>query len=110
VFVASSLAGGVNVILEIDVQGGMSVRQRYPDAVLIFLYPPDFDALKARLRGRATDDEAIIRRRLETAKRELACFDRYDYLVVNDSIDRCADGCLAIIRAEALRRERSVLG
>jgi len=106
-FVAQKLSQGVNVILEIDVQGGMSVKDRYPEAVLIFLLPPDLQTLKGRLDGRATDGEAIIRRRLENAKRELEYFNRYDYVVINDDVDRCAEDCLAIIRAESLREERA---
>ncbi|MDD4858546.1 MAG: guanylate kinase [Candidatus Krumholzibacteria bacterium] len=109
-FLAASLARGANVLLEIDVQGGMSVRERYPDAVLVFLVPPDLETLKARLRGRATDDDEVIRRRLENAKREIEYFKRYDYVVVNDDVERCADDCLAIIRAEALREHRTAAG
>jgi guanylate kinase len=108
-FVESTLAAGTGVILEIDIQGGMSVRGRFPGAVLIFLFPPDLETLRARLNGRATDDEAVIRCRLENAKRELARFDGYDYIVVNDDVERCAGDCLSIIRAEALRRERSAI-
>jgi len=108
--VAESLAGGVNVILEIDIQGGMSVKERFPEAVLIFLLPPGFEALKERLKGRATDEESVIRRRLENAKHELTFSDRYDYIAINDDAGRCADDCLSIIRAEALREERTTLG
>jgi guanylate kinase len=109
-FVAESLAGGVNVILEIDIQGGMSVKERFPEAVLIFLLPPGFEALKERLKGRATDEESVIRRRLENAKHELTFSNRYDYIAINDDAGRCADDCLSIIRAEALREERTTLG
>jgi guanylate kinase len=106
-FVARKLSEGVNVILEIDVQGGMSVKERHSDAVLIFLLPPSFAVLKERLKGRGTEEEEVIRHRLENAKRELAFFNRYDFLVVNDEVDRCVDDCLSVIRAEALRRERT---
>jgi guanylate kinase len=85
----------------------MSVKERYPDAVLIFLFPPDFETLKARLDGRATDHEAVIRRRLENAKRELEYSHKYDYVVINDDVDRCAEDCLAIIRAESFKEERT---
>jgi guanylate kinase len=98
---------GMNVVLEIDVQGGMLVRDSHPEAVLIFLMPPGFEALRERLRGRATDDAEVIGRRLENARREISYYGRYDYIVVNDEIDRCVDDCLAIVRAEALRRERA---
>jgi guanylate kinase len=109
-FITRSLAAGVSVILEIDIQGGMNVKERFPEAVLIFLLPPGFEALKERLKGRATDDEAVIRRRLENAKHELASSSRYDYIVINDDAERCADDCLSIIRAEALREVRTTLG
>lgn len=106
-FVAASLAEGVNVLLGIDVQGGTNIKERHPDAVLVFLAPPDLETLRERLRARATDDDAVIRRRLENAKREMEYFNRYDYVVINDDVDRCSDDCLAIIRAEALRKERT---
>ena len=108
-FVAKKLAEGVNVILEIDVQGGMSVKDRYPEAVLIFLFPPDLETLRARLDGRATDCDEVIRRRLENAARELEYFNKYDYIVINDEVGHCAEECLAIIRAESLREERTTL-
>ncbi len=107
-FVEERLASGASVLLEIDIQGGMSVRGRFPGAVLVFLVPPDVETLRARLDGRATDGEEVIRRRLENARRELARIGGYDYAVVNDEVERCVEDCLAIIRAEALRRERAV--
>jgi guanylate kinase len=109
VFVEKKLTEGAGVILEIDVQGGMSVKNRYPDAVLIFLMPPSYSDLKARLSGRATDGEEVIRKRLENAKREIAYYKEYDYVVVNDDLVRCTDDALAVIRAEALHRERSTV-
>ena len=106
-FVATKLSEGTNILLEIDVQGGMSVKDRYGDAVLIFLLPPTLEALRERLKGRGTDGEDVVRRRLENAMGELSFFNRYDYLVVNDDIGRCVDDCCSIIRAETLRRERA---
>jgi len=108
-FVGKKLAEGTSVILEIDVQGGMSVKNRYPDAVLIFLMPPSYSDLKARLAGRATDDDEVIRKRLENAKREITFYRKYDYIVVNDDLVRCTDDALAVIRAETLLGERSVV-
>jgi guanylate kinase len=109
-FVEDRLASGASVVLEIDIQGGMSVRGRFPGAVLIFLVPPDVETLRARLDGRATDGEEVIRRRLENARKELARIDGYDYAVVNDDVERCVEDCIAVIRAEGLRRERAVFG
>lgn len=105
-FVSRKLEEGASVILEIDVQGGAKVRERYPDAVLIFLIPPSYEELQKRLRKRATDDETVVRERLENAKKEISCYSIYDYIVLNDDFYRCVDDCLAILRAEALRRER----
>jgi guanylate kinase len=108
-FVEETLASGDNVLLEIDVQGGLAVRDRMPDAVLVFLMPPTFDELEKRLRGRATDGDEAIRRRLDNARREFGFHDRYDYIVVNDEVARCTERVLHIISAESLRRERTIL-
>ncbi len=106
-FVEMTLSRGRSVILEIDVQGGMSVKERVPDAVLIFLLPPSAAELERRLRGRATDGEDVIRRRLENAKRELEFYEHYDYLVVNEDVERCTDEVSGIVASEALRRRRT---
>ena len=106
-FVERTLARGRNVLLEIDVQGGMSVKKRVPEAVLIFLLPPSRRELERRLRGRATDDEETIRRRLENAERELELYQHYDYLVVNEDVERCTDEVFGIVASERLRRSRT---
>jgi guanylate kinase len=98
---------GQRVLLEIDVQGGMTVKEKRPDAVLVFLLPPSLEELERRLRGRGTDDEAVVRRRLKNARWELGFYDTYDYLVVNDEIGPCVDDALCIIRSESLRHGRS---
>lgn len=108
-FVEQTLSRGRNVLLEIDVQGGMSVKKRVPAAVLIFLLPPSPDELERRLRGRATDDEDTIRRRLENAKMELELYVHYDYLVVNEDVERCTDDVFGIVSSEALRRNRTTI-
>ncbi|MET0158547.1 MAG: guanylate kinase, partial [Acidimicrobiales bacterium] len=86
-----------DVVLEIDVQGAGQVRDRMPDAVLIFLTPPSLEELERRLRGRGTEDEDLIRRRLATAADELERRDRFDHVVVNDDLDRAVDEVTAII-------------
>ena len=82
--VAAGLKAGKWVLLEIDVQGAMAVVQRYPDAITVFLRPPSLEVLEARLRGRRTESEEAIQRRLAQARRELALADRYAYRVVNE--------------------------
>ena len=89
--VNEKLEEGFDVILEIEVQGAMQIKQKRPDAVLVFIAPPSFEELAARLRGRGTEDEAKVQKRLETAKGELAQQDKFDYVVVNDTVDRAVD-------------------
>lgn len=108
-FVEQTLSRGRNVLLEIDVQGGMSVKKRVPDAVLIFLLPPSHAELERRLRGRATDSEDVIRQRLDNARKELEFYAHYDYLVVNEEIERCADEVFGIVTSESLRRSRTTV-
>jgi len=98
------LAEGKSVLLEIDVQGGRSVKRARPDAVLIFLLPPSDGMLETRLRGRGTDDEAVILKRLANARRELQSAEYYDYSVVNDDLGGCVNEMLGIIAAESGKR------
>lgn len=85
--VCEALAEGRTVILEIDVQGARQIRERVPDAVLIFLAPPDLDTLARRLAGRGTEDAETMRRRLETARAEIAEAAWFDHVVVNDDVE-----------------------
>lgn len=100
------LAAGRGVVLNIDVQGGRQIRAARPGAVLIFLVPPTFDTLEQRLRGRGTDSEAIIQRRLANARGELAAAGDYDYLVVNDDLDRAVARVRSVLEAERCRVRR----
>ena len=96
------IAEGRDVVLEIEVQGAMQVHEKRPDAVMVFIAPPSFEELAARLRGRGTEDEEKVQKRLETAKEELKHQDKFDYVVVNDEIDRAVreiQGILAARRA-----------
>ena len=89
---------GVGVVLDIDVQGAEQVRQKCPDAVAIFLSASSLDAYERRLRGRGTEDEAAIRRRLAAARGELEQAGRYDHQVVNDDLDAAVAQVRAIVR------------
>jgi guanylate kinase len=95
--VRAALARGVCIILVIDVQGAMSVREKVPDALLIFVHAPDPDTLEARLRARGTDDELTILKRLANARREIALAHRYDHQIVNDDLDRAVEDLAAIL-------------
>jgi len=97
------LAAGRDLVLVIDVQGARKVRSRGLETVGVFVLPPDFGALEHRLRGRSKDPEGAIRRRLATARAEVAAVSEYDYVVVNDELDACVDRLRAIVLAERAR-------
>jgi guanylate kinase len=98
--------GGRHVILEIEVVGARLVRERFPDAVLIFVLPPSGHVLAERLRGRGTEDAAVVARRLETAMAEIAAAIEYDYVVVNDDLEDAMRAVHAILDAESRRTTR----
>lgn len=104
--IEDKLNAGVDVLLEIDVQGAGIVRQKCPDAVLIFVSPPSFEELSRRLHGRATDDETVIQGRLERAMEEFKQMPQYDYLVINDSVRNATGEILAILAAEGCRAKQ----
>jgi guanylate kinase len=98
--VTSGLKRGKWLILEIDVDGALQVLREYPQAVSVFLHPGSPAELERRLRGRKTDSEPAIQRRLEVARRELSFADRYRFVVINDDVDRAAhEICLLLTRA-----------
>lgn len=96
-------AEGVDVLLDLDVQGASQVRRRIPEAVTVFVLPPSFEALERRLRGRGEDDEATIQRRLAAAGREIDAFCDYDYAIVNDDLEECVEAFKSIVRATRCR-------
>jgi guanylate kinase len=102
-YVEQRMAEGMNVLLDIEVQGARQVRKKMPDAVLIFIAPPSIEELERRLRGRGTDTEAAIEGRLIRARQEFQEADFYDYLIVNDDVEKAAAKLNAIIEAEHCR-------
>ena len=102
-FVEQKQREGMNVLLDIEVQGARQIRDRVPDAVKIFIIPPSLQALEQRLRGRQTDEEEKIHSRLARARSEYREADFYDYIVVNDDVERAAAELDAIITAELCR-------
>jgi guanylate kinase len=99
-------AAGFDVVLNIDIQGGDRVKHVFPDAVMVFILPPSFDALETRLRGRGDVPESVMSVRLANAREELAAAGRYEYLVINDDLDRAATELAASVTAERARRPR----
>jgi guanylate kinase len=95
---------GVDLLLDVDVQGAEQVRRRVPGAVSIFILPPSFRELEARLRGRGQDPEAAILRRLDNARREVARYPEYEYIVVNDDLETAVNAVKCIVQAVRQRR------
>jgi guanylate kinase len=98
-FVEDKLSQGIDVILEIEIQGALQIREQYPDAVLLFVMPPSVAELEKRLRGRGTETEEVIAQRLKRAKEESVGIEKYDYIVVNDDLDECTERLHQIISA-----------
>lgn len=99
-------AAGRDLILEVEVQGARQLSSRLPDAVFIFIIPPGADMLESRLRGRGSDGDEVIRKRLERAREEVRAIHDYAYVIVNEVADRAIDDLLSVIRACRLERER----
>lgn len=102
-FVEDTLASGKDVILEIEVQGALQVKEKFPEGVFIFLAPPSKEELMVRISGRGTETDESMSGRLTTAEREMALMHHYDYVVVNDRIDAACKKILAIRQAERCR-------
>jgi len=98
------MAGGRDLVLVIDVQGARQVRRQCAGTIGVFVLPPSFETLERRLRGRSKDSEEAIRRRLATARHEIAAVEEYDYVVVNDELNACVERLRAIVLAERARR------
>jgi guanylate kinase len=105
-FVDEQVHAGRIVVLDVDVQGGASVRRARPDAVSVFIYPPSIDALRQRLLKRGTDAPAVVEVRLRNAPGELAEWREYDYLVMNDDLEQAVARLIAIVDAERARVRR----
>ena len=99
-FVDQKFREGFNIILEIETQGAIQVKKKMPEAVSIFIVPPSLEELEKRLRGRHTEDEQTIQKRLNEVKRELECSKNYDYVIVNDSVESSAEEIEKIVQKE----------
>lgn len=104
--VERALDEGYHVLLDVDVQGGAKLLENYPDAVSIFLLPPSYAAMEARLKGRGTETAEAIAERLRDATEELECVTQYEYVIVNRELERTVEVFARIIRAEEHRRHR----
>ena len=104
-YIMECLNDGKNIILEIDTQGALWVKKEMPEAVLIFISPPSYEALETRLRGRSTEDEVAIQKRLEAVKIELARAEKFDYRVINDDLGKTIMDLEYIIKRELVNAQ-----
>ena len=107
--VEDALNEGKNIILDIEVQGALQIKEKMPEAIMIYVLPPDYETLLARIRGRGTETEEVIQKRMNQAKTEIRTFPRYDYVVINrdGGIDRAAQDIISILYAEKMRTLRN---
>lgn len=107
-YVDEQLSNGKDVILEIEIQGALKVKERFPETLLLFVTPPSADELERRLTGRGTEDEKTIRSRLSRASKEAEGVEEYDYLLINDSLDECVDTMHNVIQSEHYKTSRNL--
>ncbi len=107
-YVEEQMALGKDVILEIEIQGALQIKKRYPDALLLFVAPPDADTLKQRLIGRGTEKQDVIEKRLSRASEEAKGIENYDYFIINDDLNTCVSQVHQIIRSEHSRVSRNL--
>lgn len=99
-YVQEQLEAGKNVILEIEIQGALNIKEKFPEALLLFVTPPSAEELRNRLIGRGTETQEVIQKRLYRASEEAIYMERYDYLVINDRLEECVETINEIIQCE----------
>lgn len=104
--IENQLNSGSDVIMDLDPQGAKNIKKAHPESILIFILPPSYEVLEKRLRERATEEEGAIQSRLQKAHRQLMECVHYDYLIVNDILDRASSEAAAVITASRCRRAR----
>lgn len=102
------IGSGADILLEIDWQGAAQVRRIFPQAIGIFILPPSLEALTQRLKGRGTDSEEVIARRLAAAREDIRHVEEFDYVIINDLFDTALQELLAVVRAQRLRMARQL--
>lgn len=105
--VFSFIEQGMDVILEIETQGAMKIKESYPQAAFVFIAPPSLPELESRLRNRGTETEEVVLKRLNEAKRELSLAEKYDYIVTNYSVEQVTQDILTIFKADRFKTERN---
>lgn len=106
-YVMEQMEAGKDVILEIEIQGALKVKEKFPDTLLLFVTPPDAAELERRLRGRGTETEDVIRDRLKRAAEEADYMDQYDYILVNDVLEDCVRDMHELIQSQHQKTDRN---
>lgn len=106
--VEDALAAGRNIVLDIEVKGALQVKEKMPEAVMIYILPPDYETLLSRIRGRGTETEEVIQKRMNEARNEIRIFPKYDYVVINDTVEKAAQDVLSILRTENMKTFRNL--
>ena len=99
-YVRQQLENGKDVILEIEIQGALKIKEQFPDTLLLFMVPPSASVLEERLRGRGTETDEVVRKRLHRAVEESEFIEQYDYLIVNDDLETCVKETHEIIQSQ----------
>ncbi len=99
-YVFQQMADGKDVILEIEIQGALKIKEQFPESLLLFVMPPNADELKRRLVGRGTESTGVIEARLHRAEEEAAGIDSYDYILINDNLEQCVEDMHQLIQAQ----------
>lgn len=107
-YVEDQMEQGRDVILEIEIQGALKIKEKYPDALLLFVMPPDAQTLAERLRGRGTESEEVIRARLDRAVEESIGVDQYDYIIINDELETSVEELHHLIDSQHNRMDRNM--
>ena len=106
-YVDEQLKKGKNVILDIEVQGALQIKEKFPEALMVFITPPSIDVLVKRLRARGTETEEVIKKRINQAKEEALRMDKYEYLVINDDLDTAVKQLNSIVEAAKFSIKRN---
>lgn len=107
-FVERTLENGRDILLEIEVQGAVQIKRKFPEGIFIFLVPPTLNELRSRICNRGTESESKINNRMEAAKAEIDLMKEYDYVVINDEVNHACDRIQSIVMAEHCRKERQI--
>lgn len=107
-YIEECTENGLDVILEIEVEGALNIKNKFPDCISVFILPPSFDELKRRIVGRGTEETSVIEKRLLKARKEIEFVNKYDYIIINNDIENAVNEIKSILKTEKLRFSRNM--